>query len=131
MIWWAFSGSKATRILKSDPETKNYPIVMLTAKGQKIDIEKGLEAGAEDYFVKPFSPLELIKKVEEILAKVRPALERDGGNVELVEVEDGTVKVKLVGACAGCPMSTMTLKNGIERILKQEIPEVKEVIAVK
>ena len=71
------------------------------------------------------------EKVEEILAKVRPALERDGGNVELVEVEDGTVKVKLVGACAGCPMSTMTLKNGIERILKQEIPEVKEVIAVK
>jgi Fe-S cluster biogenesis protein NfuA len=71
------------------------------------------------------------EKVEEILAKVRPALERDGGNVELVEVEDGTVKVKLVGACAGCPMSTMTLKNGIERILKQEIPEVKEVIAVQ
>ena len=71
-------------------------------------------------------------KVEEILDKVRPALVRDGGNVELVEVEeDGTVKVKLVGACAGCPMSTMTLKNGIERILKQEIPEVKEVIAVK
>ena len=71
-------------------------------------------------------------KVEEILNKVRPALVRDGGNVELVEVEeDGTVKVKLVGACAGCPMSTMTLKNGIERILKQEIPEVKEVIAVK
>jgi Fe-S cluster biogenesis protein NfuA len=71
------------------------------------------------------------EKVEEILAKVRPALERDGGNVELVGVEDGTVKVKLVGACAGCPMSTMTLKNGIERILKQEIPEVKEVVAVK
>jgi Fe-S cluster biogenesis protein NfuA len=70
------------------------------------------------------------EKVEEVLEKVRPVLVRDGGNVELVEVEDGTVKVKLVGACAGCPMSTMTLKNGIERILKQEIPEVKEVIAV-
>jgi len=69
-------------------------------------------------------------KVEEVLNKVRPALVRDGGNVELVSVDDGTVKVKLVGACAGCPMSTMTLKNGIERILKQEIPEVKEVIAV-
>jgi Fe-S cluster biogenesis protein NfuA len=69
-------------------------------------------------------------KVEEVLSKVRPVLERDGGNVELVDVEDGTVKVKLVGACAGCPMSTMTLKNGIERILKQEIPEVKEVVAV-
>ena len=70
------------------------------------------------------------EKVEEVLEKVRPVLVRDGGNVELVEVEDGIVKVKLVGACAGCPMSTMTLKNGIERILKQEIPEVKEVVAV-
>jgi Fe-S cluster biogenesis protein NfuA len=70
------------------------------------------------------------EKVEEVLEKVRPVLVRDGGNVELVEVIDGTVKVKLVGACAGCPMSTMTLKNGIERILKQEIPEVKEVVAV-
>jgi Fe-S cluster biogenesis protein NfuA len=70
------------------------------------------------------------EKVEEVLNKVRPVLVRDGGNVELVEVENGTVKVKLVGACAGCPMSTMTLKNGIERILKQEIPEVKEVVAV-
>jgi len=70
-------------------------------------------------------------KVEEILDKIRPALVRDGGNVELVGVDDGTVKVKLVGACAGCPMSTMTLKNGIERILKQEVPEVKEVVAVE
>ena len=69
-------------------------------------------------------------KVEEVLNKIRPSLQQDGGNVELVEIEDGTVKVKLVGACAGCPMSTMTLKNGIERILKQEIPEVKEVVAV-
>ncbi len=69
-------------------------------------------------------------KVEELLDKIRPGLVKDGGNVELVEVTDGTVKVKLVGACAGCPMSTITLKNGIERILKQEIPEVKEVVAV-
>jgi len=69
-------------------------------------------------------------KVEEVLDKVRPILVRDGGNVELVGVDSGTVKVKLVGACAGCPMSTLTLKNGIERILKQEIPEVKEVVAV-
>ncbi len=69
-------------------------------------------------------------KVEELLDKIRPVLVKDGGNVELVEVIDGTVKVKLVGACAGCPMSTITLKNGIERILKQEIPEVKEVVAV-
>ncbi len=69
-------------------------------------------------------------KVEEVLDKVRPVLVRDGGNVELVGVDGGTVRVKLVGACAGCPMSTLTLKNGIERILKQEIPEVKEVVAV-
>ena len=70
------------------------------------------------------------EKVEAVLDKIRPSLLSDGGNVELVEVSDGTVKVKLVGACAGCPMSTMTLKMGIERILKQEIPEVKEVVAV-
>ncbi|ACZ62610.1 MULTISPECIES: NifU family protein [Dehalococcoides] len=71
----------------------------------------------------------MLEKVEAVLDKIRPALEADGGNVELVDVVDGVVKVKLVGACAGCPMSTMTLKNGIERILKREIPEVKEVVA--
>jgi len=68
-------------------------------------------------------------KVEEVLDKIRPSLMRDGGNVELVDVSDGVVKVKLTGACGGCPMSTMTLKMGIERILKQEIPEIKEVVA--
>jgi Fe-S cluster biogenesis protein NfuA len=71
------------------------------------------------------------EKVKDVLDKVRPYLVRDGGNVELVEVVDGTVKVRLTGHCAGCPHSTMTLKNGIERILKQEIPEVKEVVNVK
>ena len=70
------------------------------------------------------------KKVAEVLNKVRPALQRDGGDVELIEVTEGTVKVKLTGACAGCPMSTMTLKNGIERILKEQVPEIKEVVAV-
>ncbi|MFC1909451.1 NifU family protein [Chloroflexota bacterium] len=69
-------------------------------------------------------------KVEEALSKVRPALERDGGNIELVGVEDGIVKVKLTGACAGCMMSTMTLKMGVEKVLKEEIPEIKEVVAV-
>ena len=69
------------------------------------------------------------EKVEAVLEKIRPSLIADGGNVELVEVNDGIVKLKLTGACAGCPMSTMTLKNGIERILKQEIPEVKEVVS--
>ena len=68
-------------------------------------------------------------KVEEVLNKIRPQLMMDGGNVELVEVNDGTVKVRLTGACGGCPMATMTLKMGIEKILKQEIPEIKEVVA--
>ena len=67
------------------------------------------------------------EKVQEALNKVRPQLQADGGDVELVDVEDGIVKVRLQGACAGCPMSQMTLKNGIERFLKQEIPEVKSV----
>ena len=67
--------------------------------------------------------------VEAVLDKIRPSLMRDGGNVELVDVNDGVVKVKLTGACSGCPMSTLTLKMGIEQILKQEIPEVKEVVA--
>ena len=71
------------------------------------------------------------ERVEVVLNKIRPSLVADGGNVELVEVKDGIVKVKLTGACAGCPMSTMTLKNGIEQILRQEIPEVKEVIAAQ
>ncbi|MCK4364282.1 MAG: NifU family protein [Candidatus Aminicenantes bacterium] len=70
------------------------------------------------------------EKVEKALDKIRPALMADGGNVELVEVKDGVVKVKLIGACAGCPMSQMTLKMGIERQLKSEIPEIKEVVAV-
>jgi Fe-S cluster biogenesis protein NfuA len=71
------------------------------------------------------------EKVESALARVRPALQADGGDVELVEVtEDGTVKLKLTGACSGCPMSTMTLKQGIERVLKTEVPEIKEVVAV-
>ena len=70
------------------------------------------------------------EKVEEVLNKIRPQLEADGGNVELVDISDGTVKVRLTGACAGCPMSTLTLKMGIEKIIKQEIPEIKEVVAV-
>ena len=68
------------------------------------------------------------EEVEKVLDKIRVNLQRDGGDVELVDVEDGVVKVKLQGACAGCPMSQMTLKMGIERALKQAIPEVKEVV---
>ena len=70
------------------------------------------------------------EKVEAALKKIRPMLQRDGGNVELIDVEDGIVKVRLQGACAGCPMSQMTIKNGIERLLKQEIPEVKSVVSI-
>lgn len=64
------------------------------------------------------------EKVQEILDKIRPALQADGGDVELVDVVDGVVKVRLQGTCAGCPMSQMTLKMGIEQRLKDEIPEV-------
>lgn len=67
------------------------------------------------------------EKVSEALDKIRPSLQADGGDVELVDYTEGIVKVRLKGACAGCPMSTMTIKNGIERFLKQEIPEVKSV----
>lgn len=64
------------------------------------------------------------EKVEKVLDEIRPMLIRDGGNVELVSVEGGVVKVRLQGACAGCPMSQMTLRNGIEKVLKDKIPEV-------
>jgi len=70
------------------------------------------------------------EKIEAALSRIRPVLQADGGDVELVDVSDGVVKLKLTGACGGCPMSTMTLRMGIERVLKQEVPEVKEVVAV-
>jgi len=71
------------------------------------------------------------EKVEAVLKQIRPALQADGGDVELVDVtEEGVVKVRLVGACAGCPMSTMTLTLGIERTLKERVPEIKRVEAV-
>jgi len=70
----------------------------------------------------------LKKEVEKYIDKIRPSLQADGGDVELVEVtEDGIVKVKLLGACSGCPMSTLTIKNGIERTLKDNVDGVKEV----
>jgi Fe-S cluster biogenesis protein NfuA len=68
--------------------------------------------------------------VEEVLKQIRPSLQADGGDVELVEVNQGIVKVRLKGACGSCPMATMTLKNGVERLLKEKLPEIKEVIAV-
>jgi Fe-S cluster biogenesis protein NfuA len=69
-------------------------------------------------------------QVQSVLEKIRPQLQADGGDVELVDVIDGVVKVRLKGACAGCPMSQMTLRNGIERLLKREIPAVKSVEGV-
>ena len=68
--------------------------------------------------------------VEKALEKIRPLLQRDGGDIELVEITDGIVKVRLTGACKGCPMSQMTLKQGVEKFLLQEIPGLKEVQAV-
>ena len=70
------------------------------------------------------------EKVEAALGKIRPALQADGGDVELVDVSGGVVKVKLTGACGSCPMAAMTLKEGVERVLKAEVPEVEEVVAV-
>ncbi len=70
------------------------------------------------------------EKVESTLAKIRPMLQADGGDVELLDVdENGVVKLALKGACQGCPMSEMTLRHGIERVLKEQVPEVKEVIS--
>ena len=69
------------------------------------------------------------EKVAAVLAQIRPTLQSDGGDVELVDVNEGIVRLKLKGACAGCPMATMTLRHGIERILKEQIPELKEVLA--
>jgi Fe-S cluster biogenesis protein NfuA len=70
------------------------------------------------------------ENVEKALDKIRPSLRADGGDVELIDVVDGVVKVKLTGACGGCPMSQMTLKMGVERVLKQQVPEVKSVETV-
>jgi Fe-S cluster biogenesis protein NfuA len=70
------------------------------------------------------------ENVEKILEQIRPSLQVDGGDVELVGVKDGVVSLRLTGACGCCPMSTMTLKAGIERVLKSKLPEVKDVVSV-
>ncbi len=70
------------------------------------------------------------EKVESVLERIRPALQADGGNVELIGVDEGVVTVALKGACTGCPASQMTLQMGIEEALKEEIPEIKKVIAL-
>jgi Fe-S cluster biogenesis protein NfuA len=73
---------------------------------------------------------EMRENVEKALDKIRPALRADGGDIELIDVVDGVVKVRLTGACGGCPMSQMTLKMGVEKVLKQQVPEVKSVETV-
>lgn len=70
------------------------------------------------------------ERVEATLERIRPALQADGGDVEFVDMKEGVVSVRLTGACRGCPMAAMTLRSGIERILKDEVPEVIEVVAV-
>lgn len=70
------------------------------------------------------------EKVEKALEAIRPALQADGGDIQLVSVENGIVKVRLVGACMGCPMSQMTMTQGVETVIKKAVPEVKKVIAV-
>ena len=71
------------------------------------------------------------EKVEAALDKIRPALRADGGDVELVDVKDGVVTVRLTGACGSCPMSTMTLRLGVERVIRKDVPEIKELVAVQ
>ena len=70
------------------------------------------------------------EKVEKALESIRPALQADGGDIELVNVEDGVVKVRLMGACGGCPVSSMTMSQGVEQAVKKAVPEIKKVIAV-
>ena len=71
------------------------------------------------------------EEVQKAIDKIRPGLQADGGDVELVDVSsDGVVKVKLTGACQGCPMSQMTLKMGIEKVIKSQVPDIKEVVSV-
>ncbi|MDO8748410.1 MAG: NifU family protein [Candidatus Omnitrophota bacterium] len=70
------------------------------------------------------------EKIEKALESIRPALQADGGDIELISVEDGVVKVRLMGACGGCPMSSMTMSQGVEQAVKKAVPEIKKVIAV-
>lgn len=70
------------------------------------------------------------EKVSKVLEAIRPGLQMDGGDIELVSVEDGVVKVRLTGACSGCPMSMMTLQMGVERAIRREIPDVVKVESV-
>lgn len=72
----------------------------------------------------------LFQRVQQIIDRIRPAIQADGGDVELVDIEDGVVMLRLMGACVGCPMSTMTLQAGIERMIRREEPDIKGVMSV-
>jgi len=71
------------------------------------------------------------KRVQAALAEIKPQIQADGGDIDLVAIENGIVKVKLRGACVGCPMSALTLKQGVERVIKQKVPEIQSVEAVQ
>jgi len=73
----------------------------------------------------------IVKKVQDVLEEIKPQIQADGGDIELVSVENGTAKVRLKGACAGCPMSALTLKQGVERVIKAKIPEIQKVESVQ
>lgn len=73
---------------------------------------------------------EVKQRIERIIERIRPAIQADGGDVELVDLQDGVVQLRLMGACVGCPMSTMTLQAGIERMIRQEVPDIKGVMSV-
>ncbi len=84
----------------------------------------------EEQIVKMMSE-NIENKVKKALEEIKPKIQADGGDIELVGIENGVVKVRLKGACVGCPMSALTLKQGVERLIKQKIPEVKSVEAVQ
>jgi len=81
--------------------------------------------------VKDINAMTIEEKVKQVIDEIRPNLMMDGGNIELVAVEDRTVKVRLKGACACCPASQVTLKQGVERIIKEKVPEVEKVVSVQ
>lgn len=103
----------------------------LSVKLELSKLTEEYKAGILNYLIKNKENDSMKEQVQEVLELVRPALQADGGDVELVDVtDDGIVSVRLTGACGSCPMSTMTLKMGIERTLRDKIPEVKEVVQV-
>lgn len=73
---------------------------------------------------------ELNERIERVIERIRPAIQADGGDVQFIELDEGIVKLRLMGACVGCPMSTMTLQAGIERMIRQEVPDIKGVMSV-